>query len=437
MRRRWGSGTIEKTPDERFRARFVFEPSKGREEVGVFDTYKEAEVSLDAVLASLANSPRGKTLRSLGKDVLDMRERSGYRSVKTDRQRWGVYVETWDLIDVPAKSISRGDVRRWLADLGKRGLATQTRRNALNVLRAVFEHGVEDELFLENPCFGMKVRDHGSTVEKSTALTLDEANALVEASGHAPEVTLALYTGARMRELTALHWSDVGDRNITLRFGRPGKPRKNGKIHTVPVLPPLAQALARVKRGSGLLFVNQSGRARSNLVHIDDWRAWLKKADIARRVRFHDLRHTCATLLLQGAWGRMWTLEEVKEMLDHSSVKVTERYAKANGSLAERAAAEMRKSKPRHGPEDGGGIGNNSVQGRLAKPSHAGSNPVLTSERFHVVGAEMRERLSGLSRAYLEAVADGDARALNIGCELAAVVDDAMKGSHDEAACTA
>ena len=69
-----------------------------------------------------------------------------------------------------------------------------------------------------------------------------------------------------------------------------------------------------------------------------DWKAWLKAGKLRRRVRPHDLRHTCATLLLSGAWGEPWSYEAVKEMLGHSSVKVTERYAKALGTLAKRAA---------------------------------------------------------------------------------------------------
>jgi integrase len=50
-------------------------------------------------------------------------------------------------------------------------------------------------------------------------------------------------------------------------------------------------------------------------------------AGITRRVRFHDLRHTCASSLVAGWWGRAWRLEEVKAILGHGSVTMTERYA--------------------------------------------------------------------------------------------------------------
>jgi len=60
-------------------------------------------------------------------------------------------------------------------------------------------------------------------------------------------------------------------------------------------------------------------------VRVDRFREWLRAAGIERRVRWHDLRHTCASSLVAGWWGRQWSLEEVREMLGHSSVLVTER----------------------------------------------------------------------------------------------------------------
>jgi hypothetical protein len=57
-------------------------------------------------------------------------------------------------------------------------------------------------------------------------------------------------------------------------------------------------------------------------------------------VRWHDLRHTCASSLVAGWWGRRWSLEEVREMLGHSSVLVTERHAHFADSAMDRAARQ-------------------------------------------------------------------------------------------------
>jgi hypothetical protein len=65
---------------------------------------------------------------------------------------------------------------------------------------------------------------------------------------------------------------------------------------------------------------------------------WMRAAGIARPVRWHDLRHTCASSLVAGWWGHRWSLEEVREMLGHSSVLVTEKYAHFADSVIDRAA---------------------------------------------------------------------------------------------------
>lgn len=71
--------------------------------------------------------------------------------------------------------------------------------------------------------------------------------------------------------------------------------------------------------------------------HPKAWRSWLAAAGIKRRVRWHDLRHTCATALLAGWWGRKWTLDEVAKMLGHGSTQVTERYARKLNETLEQA----------------------------------------------------------------------------------------------------
>jgi Phage integrase family len=66
-----------------------------------------------------------------------------------------------------------------------------------------------------------------------------------------------------------------------------------------------------------------------------------KAAGIDRHVRWHDLRHTFASSLVAGVWGGdAWRLDEVRDLLGHSSVTVTEQYAHlAPSALAKSAAA--------------------------------------------------------------------------------------------------
>lgn len=57
------------------------------------------------------------------------------------------------------------------------------------------------------------------------------------------------------------------------------------------------------------------------------WPVLRKAAKVRPEVRWHDLRHTCASHLVSGTWGRAWRLEEVQAVLGHSSSTTTQRYA--------------------------------------------------------------------------------------------------------------
>ncbi|WP_437310834.1 tyrosine-type recombinase/integrase [Sorangium sp. So ce388] len=60
---------------------------------------------------------------------------------------------------------------------------------------------------------------------------------------------------------------------------------------------------------------------------VDRFDRHLAAAGITRPVRWHDLRHSCASSLAAGWWGRRWTLEEVRERLGHPSIPSAHRYA--------------------------------------------------------------------------------------------------------------
>ena len=47
---------------------------------------------------------------------------------------------------------------------------------------------------------------------------------------------------------------------------------------------------------------------------------------------------TCGTALVSGEWGPAWTLEMVKEQLNHSDLRSTQRYAKARETALKKAA---------------------------------------------------------------------------------------------------
>lgn len=476
-KRRRGTGSVERASDGTYRARFPLRP-RVRTEIGRYATAAEAERALDVVLLEIAETgrPRGRTVNQACERCLDLREKAGYRAVASERNRWEVYLRDSELGALPLLEVTAGHVRRWLAGLTRArkpnaptakksaaaALSTQTKRNALNLLRAAFALAIEDGWIETNPCTGIRVKHHGSSIETSTHLSKAEADALVEASGRAHEVVIALYTGMRQGELRSLQWEDVHEDRAIVRFGAPGKPTKGGKIRTVWLLPEAAAAFEalRGERSSGLVFPATRGGARTQgkVVPRADWKAWLRAAGIARRVRWQDLRHTCATLLLSGAWGRVWSKEEVQALLGHSSITVTERYARLLDSRLAAAVAAHHAPPPAEPTPPARPNAKRHQTTATAADHHPQLTPELRAlleesdpsklrERAEILRSRFREsnsrptvyetlveaseparlhavrgRLRGDSLRYLEAVAEGSPHAVARGLDLAETV---------------
>lgn len=154
---------------------------------------------------------------------------------------------------------------------------------------------------------------------------------------------LAVTCGMRLGELLALRWSDLDLDNGYLMVQRTLRFSKDTWIYTEPktahgrrkiVLTSVAcealrrhrahQAAERLALGpvwinSELVFTDEVGQPlRGITVYRDRFVPLCKRADVPP-IRFHDLRHTAATLLLlQGVNAKV-----VSEMLGHASVTIT------------------------------------------------------------------------------------------------------------------
>lgn len=321
-------GHVEKLPSGRYRAR------QGKDTLGTFDTEVQAQAALG-----------GATLTSYWQGYA-VRRRKLVRDWRNEENRWELYYSTAPIVAVSFDLLSRKHAKAWLDGMLLRGLAPQTIRNAINVGRAVCADLLEGELIELNPFASLRVpRRYGvKSGEGFTVLDPDEQIAVLDSTDEDEYhlVAFALHTGLRGSELWNLRFEDLDleAEEINVCRGKGGI-TKSGKSRRVPLIGLARQAIqhALAHRRSDFVWPSPTtGEKRYDGSHPHHWHKWVKGAGITRRVRFYDLRHTCATALLAGWWGRKWSLDEVRQILGHSSVKMTERYAHLVDDTLRRAA---------------------------------------------------------------------------------------------------
>jgi len=166
--------------------------------------------------------------------------------------------------------------------------------------------------------------------QKREIRPLDEGQVkrlLEAAAGDRLEVlyVLAVTTGMRSGELLGLRWEDVDLNAGTLRVrrtvfnGKVSEPKTAKSRRSIKLTNYCAGTLRRHPKESEWVFCTGVGTTISvHNLHNRSWKPLLQKAGLPY-IRFHDLRHTCATLLLtKGVHPKV-----VQELLGHSSIGIT------------------------------------------------------------------------------------------------------------------
>lgn len=144
-----------------------------------------------------------------------------------------------------------------------------------------------------------------------------------------PIVLLALNTGMRRGEILNLKWSDFNHGQLTVR----GAGTKNQQSRVVPLNAEAKAVLNTWESGSEWIF---PGKEESPITTIKrSWEGIRAKATLPN-LRFHDLRHTFATRLLQ----RGADIKTVSALLGHQDIAVTARYLHATDE-SKRNAVEL------------------------------------------------------------------------------------------------
>ncbi|MGC9975560.1 MAG: site-specific integrase [Syntrophales bacterium] len=181
----------------------------------------------------------------------------------------------------------------------KDGVSPRTVNYELALMSHAFNLAIREwEWVKDNPVSRVRKERVNNFIERW--LTLEEEDKLLKAS---PEwlrqiITFAIYTGLRQGEIIDLKWSqvDLSRRTVTILE------QKNRSVDTLPLnrtaLDVLCEKAKCPHNDEDRVFPNQNGKRFGHYNLIRSFHLAIRKAGI-RKLRFHDLRHTFATRLVQ------------------------------------------------------------------------------------------------------------------------------------------
>lgn len=254
--------------------------------------------------------------------------------------------------------VTTSRVRAWRGGLLAAGVGEPTVVKAYQVLRAMMNTAVDDELIRRNPC-RVKGADRYDVPERPV-LTVAEVFAAADAI--APRyrllVLLAAFTTLRFGELASLRRRDVDTAGRVVLVQRAQAEMQDGKLFDKapksaagvrPVAFPdeiLADVIEHLERYAGAgrdghVFLGPQGGQLRRSNFRDDWIKARKDAGIAADVHFHDLRHTGNTLAAAGASTR-----ELMTRMGHSTARAALVYqhmtADRDRAIADRLGSMIR-----------------------------------------------------------------------------------------------
>jgi integrase len=224
------------------------------------------------------------------------------------------------------------------SELRAAGKSTNTQRLARTVLRRAIGQAERRGYVARNVVSltdGVAVK-----VNENVPLTPEQAKQVLahvanDSSQWLALYTLALHHGLREGELVALRWVDTdldaGTLTVTGTYDPVARirttPKSESSKRTITLTPEGIERLRihrmeqdlRGRQGSdGLVFTSRQGTALFATTTRRHWQQTLDALELPQ-IRFHDLRHSCATILLDAGES----LERVSKLLGHSSIRIT------------------------------------------------------------------------------------------------------------------
>jgi len=235
---------------------------------------------------------------------------------------------------VPIGRIARADVQRWIKELSDAGVGADTVRRCHRLLKTILADAVEERMIPESPC--RRISLPRIVRREQLFLTAAEVERLAGVIDvlYTPLIYTAAYLGCRWGELAGLKRENVDverreirvvgtlqDLGRDVRYVEETKTASSRRNMSLPAF--LAELLEKHlvnAPASDFVFVRPDGTwLRRTDFRRAQWKPAVAAAGLDPDLRFHDLRHSCAGLLIaQGPHPK-----EIQARLGHASITRT------------------------------------------------------------------------------------------------------------------
>lgn len=225
------------------------------------------------------------------------------------------------------------------------GLSIPSIKKHSIVLKEVLDDAVLEELIPRNPAVGVKLPAKNIAKRERVFLNVESANAVLKAfEGHPlqPLVYVTLYYGLRRSEALGLRWSAIDFENNTLTINhtvvknrtivQKDATKTQSSFHVYSLIDDVRDVLLKVREQKSQCR-ELLGETYAESDYVFSWPdGTLFRPDYVTRgfqrvlkrsglpdMRFHDLRHSTASIL----YDKGWDLKDAQTWLRHSSVEVT------------------------------------------------------------------------------------------------------------------
>ena len=369
-----GEGNIRKRKDGRWEGRYTagYHPETGKRIIKNVLGKTQAEVK-EKLSRAIEESKEIDLIRSDEYTVAEwlrlwyeLYAKPNIRPTTADSYRLGIEKHVIPRIgDIKLNKLTSREIQKMYKDLQENGrlrnsqrskqpgLSNSTVRGIHMMLHNALDRAVKERLILRNPtedCIIPKIQK-----QEMKILHPEDMKAYLEAAekrGVLPMFYLELVTGLRKGELTALLWSDldekrciisvskqaVGDRHRNVEISRPKTENSVRKISIPQSVVELLHQEHEKHPDNPWMFPSPKTGEMYHPDSIAKLHEKILRDTGLEHIRFHDLRHTFATMALQNGVD----VKTVSSMLGHYDAGFTLRtYTHATRQMQEQAAEKM------------------------------------------------------------------------------------------------